>query len=70
MDYVTVVARHELGGRILPVAFPWNERLWITQLETATVCRDGRIEFCFKKQVQGCKIAISRLQKVAWFCKL
>ena len=54
-DYVTVVARHKLGGRIRPVAYPWNERLWITQLETATVCRNGRIEFCFKNRFKVAK---------------
>ena len=26
----------------------WNERLWITLLDTATVQRDGRIVFLFK----------------------
>lgn len=52
---MTVVARHTLGGYIRPVAYPWNERLWITQLETATVCRDGRIEFCFKSRFKVAK---------------
>ena len=33
----------------------WNERLWITLLDTATVQRDGRIVFRFKS---GRKIAI------------
>ena len=52
---MTVVARHELGGRIRLVAYPWNERLWITRLETATVCRDGRIEFYFKSRFKVAK---------------
>ena len=26
----------------------WNERIWITLLDTATVQRDGRIVFRFK----------------------
>ena len=30
----------------------WNERLWITLLDTATVNRDGKIVFCFKSGVQ------------------
>ena len=32
-----------------PLTVPeWNERLWITLLDTATVQRDGRIVFRFK----------------------
>ena len=33
----------------------WDEQLWITILDTATVYRDGRIEFCFKggKRITG-----------------
>jgi hypothetical protein len=30
----------------------WNERLWITLLDTATVHRDGRIVFKFKSGVE------------------
>ena len=30
----------------------WNERLWITLLDTATVNRDGGILFCFKSGVE------------------
>ena len=37
------------------IATDWNEPLWITQLETATVCRDGRFEFCFKNRFKVAK---------------
>jgi site-specific DNA recombinase len=30
----------------------WEERLWITLLDTATVHRDGRIVFLFKSQME------------------
>ena len=34
------------------VVAEWNERLWITLLDTATVNRDGRIMFRFKSGVE------------------
>jgi len=37
------------------IATDWNERLWITLLETATVYCDGRIEFCFKSGFKDAK---------------
>ena len=30
----------------------WNERLWITLLDTATVNRDGKIVFRFKSDAE------------------
>ena len=33
---------------IFMTVLEWNERLWITLLDTATVQRDGRIVFLFK----------------------
>lgn len=37
-----------LTRRIQLTVLEWNERLWITLLDTATVQRDGRIVFLFK----------------------
>ena len=34
------------------VVAEWNERLWITLLDTATVNRDGKIVFRFKSGVE------------------
>ena len=40
---------HKSPWKKQPLAITeWNERLWITLLDTATVQRDGKIVFRFK----------------------